>query len=75
MKSFLQFRSIPTVNQKTKKWDVCTLNGGVRLGTIAWYNPWRRYCFHTAVLPLVFDRACLVEISDFLDNQMESHKA
>lgn len=43
-------------------------------GFISWYSKWRRYVFscHNTML---FDSECLKELTDFLDTQMNIHKA
>jgi hypothetical protein len=56
---------------KTFRWNV--LSGVSNLGHIAWYAPWRRYCFFTNGLSL-FDRSCLMEIVDFIDGEMAKRK-
>jgi hypothetical protein len=53
---------------KTKVWDVFSSNG-IRLGSVNWYAPWRRYVFEPAFATL-FDRNCLMEIVEFIEKQM-----
>ncbi len=43
------------------------------LGVIKWYAPWRRYCFWPASHCL-FDRSCLSEVIEFIDEQMQARK-
>jgi hypothetical protein len=57
----------------TKIWHVRS-NAGAMLGTISWYAPWRRYCFHPTEAT-TFDAVCLLEISDFCAGKGKAHNA
>lgn len=57
---------------KTSIWDVSTkLHNSI--GTVAWYGPWRRYCFHPANAT-VFSADCLADIQDFIKQLMDARK-
>lgn len=71
MKSFLTFSNCRSYSGKTFVWDV--LSGVVRLGEVKWYAPWRRYCFYPDRETL-FDRNCLCEVVEFIDEQMKARK-
>ena len=43
------------------------------LGQIAWYGPWRKFCFFTSG-GTVFDTGCLGQIVEWLDALNEDHK-
>ena len=38
----------------------------VLLGTIKWYNHWRKYCFYPES-NIIWDNKCLMELVKFLD--------
>jgi hypothetical protein len=58
---------------KTDTFTVSTLLG-IPLGRIAWYSSWRRYVFFPAA-DTIFDVKCLLEITGFIDKQMEARRA
>ena len=58
---------------KTKVWDVFS-SDGIRLGSVSWYAPWRRYVFEPAFATL-FDRNCMMLIINFIDARMAERKA
>ncbi len=50
----------------TKVWRVDSKANKTMLGSVAWFNHWRRYCFTPiAGYGLVFDANCLWDIADF----------
>lgn len=70
--SNLEFSEVPT-DRRTKIWSVVAARGGVVLGSVAWYNHWRRYCFFPAG-DVLFDVECLKEIVGFITRQMEAKR-
>jgi hypothetical protein len=70
MTSFLNIiEQGPEPNRVTKRFLVQS-KAGVQLGEIGWYCGWRRYCFY----PLdrtVLDAACMCEIVNFMQVEME----
>jgi hypothetical protein len=65
---------------KTQKWRVVTKDDNEDLlGYISWYGPWRCYAFsafcgqmfHTTP---VFEKRCLRDIADFIEEQTKDHK-
>ncbi len=55
----------------TSRW-LC-LNKSEELGEVAWYGPWRQYCFMPSSDELVFSPGCLSDILDFL-HQLEKQR-
>ncbi len=66
----LTYRNVRSTG-KTFLWDV--FSGDVHLGEIKWYAPWRRYCFFPKGYTL-FDRSCLTEICNMIDEQTRLRK-
>lgn len=73
MKSFLHFDELTLPNKKTKTWLVRNKQIGNALGAIKWYAPWRRYCFFTGEMLVIFDANCLGEIQSFVNKAMHDH--
>jgi hypothetical protein len=46
--------------RKTANWTIIS-NSEAVLGDVAWYSPWRRYCFHP-VKGTVLDPVCMRDI-------------
>lgn len=58
---------------KTKVWACVSNRGDATLGEVKWWAAWRQYCF----LPRpagVFNRGCLEDINDFINQAMKEHK-
>jgi len=56
--------------EKTSVWNVVAKDGGVILGSVFWYCPWRRYVFGpTADCDTVYEQRCLRDIADFVDSE------
>jgi hypothetical protein len=71
--SYLDFTETASTSKKTGTWRVSSGPSG--LGTIAWYAPWRRYCFYpNAHGVTVLDSGCLGEIRVFLDEMTAAQK-
>jgi hypothetical protein len=61
-------------SRKTEEWT-CRNKSGEYLGCVAWYSPWRQYCWHQEThIPVVMARSCLNDISDFIRQLMEAWK-
>lgn len=61
------------VSRKTDIWQVVAKDGGVLLGLISWYAPWRKYCFYPEI-NCIFETTCLQDIVGFIINRMEDRK-
>lgn len=59
---------------KTKRWLVTPKTGGADIGTVAWWAPWRKYCFFPAD-NTVFEQDCLRDIATFIEERTKEHKA
>lgn len=59
--------------RKTSEWSVWNHSYGERLGKIAWYGPWRQYCFFGG--ELVFSAGCLSDIAQMCNRLMEEHRS
>lgn len=59
---------------KTARWEVVNKRHGTRLGIIAWFTPWRQYCF-SPWPGTVFNQECLDDIARFIEEQMKTHRA
>ena len=51
--------------QKTQKWAIFNNQSDYLLGEIAWYGPWRQYCFYPEA-GSVFNNGCLTTILGFI---------
>lgn len=76
MKNFeskwLRFEIVPQPNErKTFVWDVVPTasESGESIGQISWFGAWRKYCFNPKP-NTVFDVACLMAISEFIEARM-----
>ena len=71
MASFLKFikkNSIP--NSKTERWAVISEITGAELGSIQWWEAWRKYVFMPSA-NTIFDNKYLSEIISFIENERE----
>lgn len=62
---FIHFKVIREL-PKTKVWGIFNNRTKVQLGGVAWYPPWRQYCFYGADTNSVFNVGCLNDIIDFM---------
>lgn len=69
---FVQSYPPNSSRRKTDVWAVESKDGGA-LGYIAWYAPWRCYCFMPSS-STVFEQRCLRDIATFLRFQMAERK-
>lgn len=76
MAKWLDFRLRPRpVDRKTDIYEVWNKDGKSYLGTVSWYAVWRCYSFFpSGNRNLVFERTCLLDIVDFIDQLMEERK-
>ena len=58
----------------TDKYDVCTKEGNVIIGTIQWYSSFRKYSFFPGP-NTVYETQCLKDLSEFLIKLMEEYAA
>jgi hypothetical protein len=66
---------IPDPNKplaKTKRWGVYPKNSGDKLGMVAWFGRWRKYCFHPWTAT-VYEQDCLRDIAQFCEDQTKQH--
>lgn len=67
---YITLQQDESFNGKTKKFFVFSKLSHAYLGIIKWYSPWRRYCFFPDTDTL-YDRFCMVEISQALHDLMQ----
>lgn len=73
MSNWIDFIPEPQeLHRKTKRWAVVAKEGGVRLGVVCWYSPWRQYTFQP-VANTIYERDCLRGLADFCDRATKSH--
>jgi hypothetical protein len=72
MSEYLEFKQIP-FKGKTKKFHIISKSSGFVLGLISWYPQWRCYTFSPAY-PTTWNKDCLKDIEDFLNNLMIERK-
>lgn len=70
--SYLIFGESTSPSGKTKIIDVMS-KGGDTLGVIKWFGQWRKYCFYPEK-DTIFDKSCLDEISNHINNLMLERK-
>lgn len=68
---WITFRPL-TPKPKTKVWAVLSNDGG-QIGTVAWYGPWRKYCFSPEA-GTVFEQVCLRDIAQFCEAETRLHR-
>ena len=73
MKEHLKFEERPTLNKKTKRFNIISKNLNIQLGTISWYPQWRQYCFYPEE-NTVYSEGCLEEIFKFLEKLKSENK-
>ena len=72
MSKYLEFKQVP-YEGKTKRFEVISKSHGYSLGRISWYGAWRQYIFSPA-FKTVWNRDCLKDIQDFLQQLMDEWK-
>ncbi len=75
MKTEFPYITFSRLPQKgiTENWQCENKKSGVVLGRVAWYGPWRNYCFFPAGGGLVFSTGCMGDISTFI-NQLAADR-
>ena len=58
---------------KTKVWAVLSKDGGLQIGLVSWYGPWRKYCFFPTECT-VFEQVCLRQIAQFCETETKVHR-
>lgn len=56
---------------KTSVYAIFSKSNREAIGTIKWYGPWRQYCFFPLDDETVWNRTCLNDIVDFINQLME----
>jgi len=74
MASHLRLVRHSTKGRVTYTWVVYAAAGGQQLGLVAWWSPWRRYCFFPAHRT-VFEQDCMREIATFIEDQTNERRA
>ena len=70
---YLRFEELEA-KPKTKRFAVRNKTSDFILGYVKWHGPWRRYCFFTIDVFLIFDTGCLADITDFINKLMAERK-
>ena len=58
---------------KTDIWNVLSISTEFILGKIAWYGPWRQYCFYPSPNS-VFNITCMSDISIKIKELMDDRR-
>ena len=67
----LTFTRLPLQkNRRTSTWSVWNHDYNERLGELAWYSPWRQFCF-LSPKDSVFSSGCLLDITNMLQRLKE----
>jgi len=72
MSKYLEFKQIAHEG-KTKRFEIISKNYGYSLGRISWHGAWRCYTFSPA-FETIWNKDCLKDIQDFLNNLMTERK-
>lgn len=77
MSKYIEFVEKPSISTKTKVWELVRKdNAENRLGLIGWYPAWRGYVFSPPInTHTFFERHCLRDIADFIEEQNGLHRA
>lgn len=59
--------------RKTKVWAVMTLDGTACLGRVAWFGPWRKYCYFPTE-KTVYEQDCLRRIAAHCEESTRIYK-
>lgn len=71
---YLRFNEEPLISPKiTKTYSVVSKQSFDILGEVKWFGRWRAYCFYPTS-ETIFDRKCMQEITDFINQLMEERK-
>ena len=73
---YLRFQMITeSPSGKTRTFHVTSANTGTWLGSVSYYNQWRKYVFTPPHGDMVFDAVCLREIADFCQTETNRQRA
>ena len=70
---YLTFELMPEQSSKTSAWFCKNKRSGTVLAHVKFHPPWRQYCFFP-VIQAVYNKGCLSDISDFLNQLQEERK-
>lgn len=73
MAKWITFEQQPMGDKKTKTFYVYNKESHTLLGTVSWYGAFRQYSF-TSYGKIIYEKQCLRDIADFLDNLMLERK-
>ena len=59
---------------KTKKWEVIAKEDETILGYITWAAVWKGYVFSATDEHIIFEKTCLRDIANFIEEQNNLHK-
>lgn len=69
---YIRFRRMRMPTRRKTAIYQC-LSGGIALGVVKWYSPWRQFCFfpegHTT-----FNVGCLSDVQHFIGQLMEARR-
>jgi len=68
---YLTFKLLDT-DKKTQTYQVLSTQHGFMLGEVKWFGRWRQYTFFPQA-DSVFNKDCLIYISEFLDGLNKQH--
>ncbi len=60
---------------KTTVWSILNKSSEIEIGRIAWYAPFRQYCFFTTNADAVFNIGCIADITAFIEKLMQDRRA
>lgn len=74
MSKWIDFKLQPkNPERKTNLWVVYTKDGRMDLGHVEWFSRWRCYVFFPS-MDTVFERDCLRDIANFIEQQTKDYK-
>lgn len=65
MSKYIEFIDTSIYGQKTKRYDIHSIDQGTTIGEIKWFPAWRKYCFFPRATT-VFETVCLTDIIEFI---------
>jgi hypothetical protein len=68
---FIHFVELPAFHNRPR-YSCQNNKSGEELGHVAWYSPWRQYCYFPTA-QAVYSTGCLTDINDFI-NQLGAGK-
>ena len=75
MKTKYEYIDMEEVEKKAKTsvFAIFSNSSKEHIGTIKWYGPWRQYCFFP-VDDTIWNKGCLTDVIDFINQLMEMRK-